>query len=401
MAALPNRFEFSVQAAMSPNRSYLPLLPLLLLVAGVASAAELDKSLKVLQSVDREGKAAGDPTAAWKTVSQANPSELPTLLAALDEAKPLGANWIRAAIDSIAEKSLGEKRALPVDKLRQFVLDREHVPRARRLAYDWLCKADQSTPDELLPKMLDDPSLELRRDAVAREIDAAKKQLESENKAKATATFQSALAHARDLDQAQLLAAELRKLGETVDLARHFGFITEWQVIGPFDNSARKGFAAAYPPEKEFLADARYQGKQDDVAWKPASTKEEFGNVDLNEAIAKEKSVVAYARADFYSDAPQPAELRLGSLNATKIWLNGELLAENEVYHALTKMDQYIGHGKLKAGKNVILVKICQNEQTEDWAVDWKFQLRVCDTTGTAIHSQTATASRSKAGATK
>ena len=48
-------------------------------------------------------------------------------------------------------------------------------------------------------------------------------------------------------------------------------------------------------------------------------------------------------------------------------------------------MDQYAGAGELKQGKNVILLKICQNEQTEDWAQDWKFQLRVCDPTGRAV----------------
>ena len=32
-----------------------------------------------------------------------------------------------------------------------------------------------------------------------------------------------------------------------------------------------------------------------------------------------------------------------------------------------------------------ILVKACQNEQTEKWTVEWEFQLRVCDSTGTAI----------------
>jgi hypothetical protein len=30
---------------------------------------------------------------------------------------------------------------------------------------------------------------------------------------------------------------------------------------------------------------------------------------------------------------------------------------------------------------------IAQNEQTEAWAQDWKFQLRVCDDIGTAILS--------------
>ena len=29
-----------------------------------------------------------------------------------------------------------------------------------------------------------------------------------------------------------------------------------------------------------------------------------------------------------------------------------------------------------------------QNEQTEQWTVEWEFQLRVCDATGTAIVSK-------------
>ena len=39
----------------------------------------------------------------------------------------------------------------------------------------------------------------------------------------------------------------------------------------------------------------------------------------------------------------------------------------------------------LKAGKNTILVKVCQNEDVKDWTKEWEFQLRVCDATGTAI----------------
>ena len=40
-----------------------------------------------------------------------------------------------------------------------------------------------------------------------------------------------------------------------------------------------------------------------------------------------------------------------------------------------------------RKGANTILVKACQNEQKEEWTVQWQFQLRVCDATGTAIHS--------------
>jgi hypothetical protein len=39
----------------------------------------------------------------------------------------------------------------------------------------------------------------------------------------------------------------------------------------------------------------------------------------------------------------------------------------------------------LERGLNQVLIKVCQNEQTDDWAQDWVFQLRVCDDTGGGI----------------
>ena len=53
------------------------------------------------------------------------------------------------------------------------------------------------------------------------------------------------------MDQVRLLAGRLKKFGETVDLPRHFGFLLRWRLIGPFDNTAIKGFATVYPPERE------------------------------------------------------------------------------------------------------------------------------------------------------
>jgi hypothetical protein len=41
----------------------------------------------------------------------------------------------------------------------------------------------------------------------------------------------------------------------------------------------------------------------------------------------------------------------------------------------------------LKAGKNILLVKCTQNEQTQDWTKEWEFQLRVTDEQGTPIVS--------------
>ena len=57
------------------------------------------------------------------------------------------------------------------------------------------------------------------------------------------------------------------------------------------------------------------------------------------------------------------------------------------VYHSGSQLDQYVCRAALREGKNTILVKVCQNEQTQSWARKWHFQLRVCDAQGTAVLS--------------
>ena len=68
-----------------------------------------------------------------------------------------------------------------------------------------------------------------------------------------------------------------------------------------------------------------------------------------------------------------------------KIWLNGKLVFGRDEYHRGQRIDQYKMPIELLKGPNTILVKLCQNEQKQDWTVQWEFQLRVCDATGAAI----------------
>ena len=95
--------------------------------------------------------------------------------------------------------------------------------------------------------------------------------------------------------------------------------------------------------------------------------------------------MTAYAYHEFESAKAQEVELRLGCKNAWKIWLNGELVFGRDEYHRGQRIDQYKMPIKLRKGSNSILLKLCQNEQKQDWTVQWEFQLRVCDSTGTAI----------------
>jgi hypothetical protein len=352
-----------------------------------AAGPDLEALLSVLKAVGPEGAGNRQAAGAWEELVRAEADQLPVILAGLDDAGPLAANWIRTAVDAVAERQLQHGGRLPAAALEQFVLERRHAPRARRLAYEWLVRVDPSAPGRLLGGMLDDPSMELRRDAVAREIEQAAALEKAQKPDRAAALYQRALSAARDRDQITLLADSLRKLGLAVDLPRHFGFLVRWKVIGPFDNTDEKGFDAAYLPERETDLKARYQGKHGTLRWTDYVTRDNYGWVDLNKALAEEKSVVGYALGEFVSRGRQEVEIRAASYNAVKIWLNGRLVHQRNVYHMGSQMDQYVCPVVLQPGPNRILVKVCQNAIMEEWANWWGFQLRVCDANGTAVLS--------------
>jgi hypothetical protein len=355
----------------------------------VSAAEPVAPLLETLRSVKGQGAGNAQASAAWQKLKAAEPASLPAMLAALDGAEPLAANWIRAAIDSVAEGALAKGQKLPGAELEKFVLDVKHDARARRLAFEWLVKSDETATARLTPGMLNDPSVELRRDAVAVQIAKANKLFET-NQAEAKVEYRKALDAARDEDQITAIVKRLGELKESVDLQVHFGLIAHWKLVGPFDNGGNKGFAEVYPPEKGVDLTASYQGKDGPIKWEDAATGDKYGILDLNKVPSqKHKGAVSYAWHEFTCDQGRPVELRLGTPNAWKVWLNGKLLFGREEYHRGMALDQYHVTGMLQSGKNQILVKLCQNEQTEDWAQRFQLQLRVCDATGTAVLSTT------------
>jgi hypothetical protein len=347
-----------------------------------------DSTVKLIQTIKAVGKeGAGSPqaAAAWKTLVQQGPGVLMTILASLDQNEPLSANWLRSAADAIAEEALAQKKPLPAKELDAFVRDTQRDPRARRVAYEWLVRIDPQAPARLLPGMLQDPSIDLRRDAVAVVLDAAKKLQDQGEKEPAIAAYRKALEGARDRDQVDAIAKQMKALGVEIDLAAHFGFIRRWQLIGPFDSTKGVGFARTYPPEKSVDLAATYDGKKGPVRWVEHTTADPYGVVDLNKALGKNMGAAAYAFAEFQCPVGRAVEIRAGSNNAVKIFLNGKELLAHEEYHHGQRMDQYVARATLRTGRNELLIKVCQNEQTEDWAQSWSFQVRICDAVGTAV----------------
>lgn len=354
------------------------------IITSTTAGADLSQPLSALRAVGPRGVGHREAGPAWTLAAQVESPNLLTLLAALDGANPLAANWIRTAVDAAAERAV-QQGQLPKAELEGYLLDVRHSPRGRRLAYELLAQADASVADRFLPKMLDDPSLELRRDAVARLVNEADAIEKAGNKTPAVSMYQKAFDAARDLDQLQSLAGRLRKLEVKVDLPRHLGLLTHWYAMGPFDNTDRKGYDTVFPPEQHIDLTASCAGKHGQVSWIEHTTKHELGLVDIHKILREEKSVVAYATTVFVAAAQQEVQFRLTSFNAVKLWLNGKLVDERRVYHGGSQFDQYVSRAVLQPGKNVILVKVCQNEQTESWTNVWNFQLRVCDERGTAI----------------
>ncbi len=367
------------------------LLVVTLLVPTVsASAADTDSLLKAIKAVGREAQGNREANQAVAALSQQDASTLPAVLMGFRDANPLAANYLRGAVEAIADRTLNTGKSLPTESLAKLIRDAEQDPRGRRLAFELLTRVDPSAPDRIIPDMLLDPSPEFRRDAVARLIVAGENSLKDKDADAAKATFKKALSGATDDDQVKTLAKQLKEMKEEVDLQKHFGFLTGWRFIGPFDNVGLKGFDTVYPPEEKLDFAAKYEGQKGEVVWDKTTTDHEYGIVNVAKQIAPYKGAAMYLTTEFHSPTARSLEFRLGTPNAWKIWVNGKQLFGRDEYHRGMAIDQYRVRGEVKSGANTILLKLCQNEQTEDWAQRYEFQLRVADLSGLGLASQPA-----------
>lgn len=343
------------------------------------------RALATLKTVAKEGKGNEDAGPAWKTlVSKGAPALIPAL-EAFDETNPTATNWLRAAVDAIAGKEKDAKRPLPADKLEAFVKNTKFAPSARRVAYELLVGQDATAKDRLLPGFLNDKSPELRRDAVARELDI----IEKAAKPTIKTDLEKLFTYARDKDQVELLAKKITEAGGKASLTEHFGFVTHAMIVGPFDNTAGKAFTTPYPPETAADTSGTFKGKGGaELKWVAASTADKLGQFNLNKIIDKPEGLerytdsVAYARAVIVAEKETPCDIRVTSITSVQIFLNGKKLYERDEYHHGAPFDAGVGKGTLRKGENVVLLKVLQNNQREDWAKAWFFQVRICDDTG-------------------
>jgi len=96
--------------------------------------ADLKSDVAAIRQVGGEGKGNVQAAAAWQSLAKGGAQTLVPLLAAMDDANDFAANYLRSAVDAIADRELAAGRKLPQDDLEKFLADRvgcTHRPRGR------------------------------------------------------------------------------------------------------------------------------------------------------------------------------------------------------------------------------------------------------------------------------
>ncbi len=356
--------------------------------ASECSADSVDEAIAAIRSVGVRADGHAQAIPAAKELQQLPSEEISRVLDGARDVNPIAENWIRGIVFGIAEKSGPPS----VKSLQAYIQDTSKNDIGRGLAMELIRLQDPQLARSMIDNYLSDPSLALREMAVEQAIASAASMKEADQDA-AIAKYREALEAARHPKQLERIVEALDKLGQPVTTADAFSLITQWNAVAPFDNVGGVGFDREYQPEKQFVVDqsvdlgAQYDGKDGTIGWQTVEGSSDEGIVDLAAAFDKEKGAVAYLYTEFESAEDQPAQVRLGCINANKVWVNGKEVTANEVYHSGSMIDQYVASCQLKKGTNRILLKICQNEQEQSWAQRWEFQFRITDPTGKGLVS--------------
>ncbi len=137
------------------------------------------------------------------------------------------------------------------------------------------------------------------------------------------------------------------------------GFLSAWQIAGPFDNEGKRGFDVVRRPEREQDLPARFPGKARQVGWRALPPEAaSMGFVNLGAAVRPARDVAVYALTVVEAPRDERVHLHLGASGAVKVFVNGALVLADPSYHA-ARIDQRAVAFTLRKGPNRILVKLC------------------------------------------
>ncbi len=165
----------------------------------------------------------------------------------------------------------------------------------------------------------------------------------------------------RNIASLHLERGELSEAAEAIEGLR---MLTDWMVIGPFDNEENGGFGQEYGPETEIDYEKSYQGRDREVEWRRLRHVDGSGAIDFDAVMYPNTQVLAYALTFVHVDDDTNLVLRFGAGNAVKVWVNDRLVESNDLDVAF-RPDQYETPCVLRKGWNKLLFKVC--ERSDRW----------------------------------
>lgn len=183
---------------------------------------------------------------------------------------------------------------------------------------------------------------------------------------------------------ARHLAAYARiRRGDQAGAERTFqelGFVTDWMIVGPFDNEGKSGFLRDFEPDVEHAAPVvpgrAFSGKERPVRFRESPPVFRWGWVDFGSLLRPREHVCAFATTFVEGkDKPSTITLWVGAEGAVRVRFNGQVAVEDAAYRHYDA-DRLAASVVLEPGHNRITVKACGAETAP------MFSLRIADEKG-------------------
>jgi tetratricopeptide (TPR) repeat protein len=192
----------------------------------------------------------------------------------------------------------------------------------------------------------------------------------SENKklgpdARAYAGVLSAFARARRGDQKA-----------ATEHIRALGYVSNFLVVGPFDNEGKSGLDQAFEPEAELTAPITpgraYSGKERPVRYRAVANAFPFGWLDASALVRPETKVCIYATAfvrdEKLSRGTRKVRAYVGAGGAFKLFWNGQERLRDVAYRG-HDFDRAGVELVLEPGPNALVVKVCGEDNAPELSV--------------------------------
>lgn len=157
-----------------------------------------------------------------------------------------------------------------------------------------------------------------------------------------------------------------------------YSSVTDFLILGMFDNTNNDGMYRTYGPELDFGHSAQYDGR----SWKIVDESAIVGDVipvryiDLTKHFGPICDVTAYAVTYIHTEAPRSLRFDFGSDDGLIAWLNGKQIL-NEPKPGPAAPAQFMVPVELKAGWNQVMLKIGQ--LYGDWGFYFEIKTREND----------------------